>query len=99
VSEPFLLEVWVLRTEGIDPHVRLLEAVEAACTLRSPFSVTSADVREQLPDANGFWPSDAQWGLRSIGQVLSTLADRQKIFRVGVYGNPAVQHWVVDPRS
>jgi hypothetical protein len=99
VSEPHLLDVWVLRIQDIDPHVRLLQALEAACTVRSPYCVTSADVREQLPDANGFWPRDAQWDLRSVGQVLSTLADQQKIFRVGVFGNPAVQHWIVDPRS
>jgi hypothetical protein len=95
VSEPYLLQLWVLQTQDIDPHARVLPAVEAACALPSPYGVTSADVRGQLPDANDVWPSDAQWDLSSIGHVLSTLADHQKISRAGVYDN--LQHWVVDP--
>ena len=96
VSEPYLLQLRVLQTQDIDPHARVLQAVEAACALPSPYGVTSADVREQLPDANDFWPSGAQWDLSSIGQVLSTLADEQKVSRAGVYDS--LQHWVVDPR-
>lgn len=95
VSEPYLLKIWVLQTQDIDPQARLLQAVDAACALPSPYGVTSADVREQLPDANDFWPSDAQWDLSSIGHALSTLADQQKVSRAGVYDN--LQHWVVDP--
>jgi hypothetical protein len=97
VSEPYLLPLWVLQTQDIDLHARVLKAVEAACAIPSPYGVTSADVREQLPDAKDFWPSDAQWDLSSIGHVMSTLAAQQKISRAGVYDN--LQHWVVDPGS
>jgi hypothetical protein len=99
-GNPRLINIYMLGTREV--HSRLLKALEAACALRIPHSVTTLDVRDQLASPPDPLNEGLEWNPRSIGQALSTLADRGKILRVGMFknapGQPAVQHWLVDPR-